>query len=446
MGEHSKLLSPSSAGLWLTCTAMPQEKIRLGIEDKSGKAAGRGTLQHDYADRLDRGVIDQKDFQQFVGKEEGKLLIEEWTMVVTSVHATKKFLESICSTKFQDLHEKKVGFTGDRADCFGTLDRARVCIDKKVLAVVDHKFGMVEVDPNNNGQLRNYALALLETYPKIKGHIETVLLGISQPFIRDFVVYEEISLDDLLAWDEMVNKPAQYAVLGINGHVAEFVPGPHCKSKYCKVNKQCSALANMASDQMDEFVQEFNTDYPGHTVADMAPEKIGEFLDRFDTIATFAALLEDKAEELIRSGTDVPGRKIVNGRGKTVWAVDEEGITKVIRSLKLKPSELFKKTPPTPAQLKDAVKQVAPITDRQQEVIDKHTTYQKGSEKLVRADHKGDPIVFNTEDIDLTTEELIGEMSTELNDLDSIFVLNEEDIVDYPSVGDLEFDLSDLDN
>lgn len=429
--RHSELLSPSASGLWIPCTAMPGEKKRLNIQDNGSVAAERGTLQHYYAEQLETGAIKQEDFAKYTSSEptDTLLTMSEWVDTIASNRAIKDLLDSYPSKKFRDYNELAVGFSGWREDCFGTLDRSRLDLTNRILFVFDHKFGAGPVPAKGCSQLLIYALALLEVLraktPKIDTMIDTVIVGISQPKIKYGVDYEVLSIEELLQWDRDVLQPAQRAVLDGTG---VFTPGPHCKSKYCKVRYDCQAFSGEACNAMDDFMAEFHnttTDQPSSVLKGIDDVALQDRLDKIPIIESIIDMIREEAESRIRNGIDLERYKIVNGKGRTGWSAGEEDIAKVLKGLKFKATEMFKKSILTPAQAKDALRAQERLDGVATKKLDAVTEYQPGKEKLVPVTDKGEAIKFNVASAEDETDDLLADILGE--DVTS----GEEDFSDF---------------
>src|SRR5690606_41993378 len=106
-----------------------------------------------------------------------------------------------------------------------------------VLEIVDLKYGKgVQVDAEGNPQLRLYALGAYNEFGALYD-FQTVRMTIVQPRL-DHVSTEELSLDELLAWGEIIKPIYQQA----NEGMGKFKARQHCL--FYKVSRTClSSLA-----------------------------------------------------------------------------------------------------------------------------------------------------------------------------------------------------------
>lgn len=403
MAEHSKLLSPSASGLWTICTAMPQALLDSNLGGGSSAAADRGTLQHHYAE------------QRYMGKLTscpGDLDFNEWEEVETAVESIEEHFKG-CSNKVRDYLEMAVGFSGWRADCFGTADVVRVDIGARMMHVLDYKFGMVAVAADNNSQLLTYANAAIETFErqgvKIRTMIDHIVIGIAQPKLRKDLSKVMYTLETVLAWDRDVLQPAQRAVLEGNG---KFKTGAHCAEKYCKFRKACEAAKQEVEDQMDEFMDLYNNEKKVKGIIGLPAEELSKFMKAVPLIRAICEDAEACVQMRLEQEIEVPEFKLVHGRGKREWA-NEEDADKFLTG-KVKAEEKYKKTLITAPQAEKLLKEKLKVS-RTKKAFDELVTWKDGPVKVA---HESDPrpaIVkkVEQEEVDADVEGMFSDLLTE---------------------------------
>ena len=402
---HSKLLSPSVSGLWMTCTAMPQALLDIGYVNVSGNAANRGTLQHGYAEKLKKKEIDMVC--------PSDLDSDEWDQVIVATDSIDKFLELEGSNqmeKIRDYYELQVAFSDWRAECFGTVDFVRVDFHLRRMYVLDYKFGRIGVDADMNTQLLIYAMGTIYTMLRkkvdLRDMVDEIIIGIAQPKVSKNLATFRLSMTDLLNWDKEVLQPAQKLVIEGEG---VFVPGPHCKNKYCKVGAyRCPAAAKKMEEAMSDFMDMYTGEKEeGKTIGSLSIEELATFLSNIPLAKMFIEAAEARAYELLDRGKDVPGYKLVEGQGKRVWK-DAEEADKFLASMKIKvadrkPPKLV--TAPQAEKLLKAEDKMEKARDRFKELVE----YKPGSVQLVPESHPS-PRIVKEEVIDQDILDMFGEV------------------------------------
>ena len=188
---------------------------------------------------------------------------------------------------------------------FGTCDC--IILQGETMDIIDYKYGKgVAVDADHNPQMMLYALGALHDFglaydvQKIKMHIYQPRLNNISPF--------EISVEDLLAWGDEVVKPT--AALAAQGG-GEHKPGEHCR--FCPHAGECRALTK------------FCTKYVGNMgIECLAPWEVAEVLQMEPTISLWLKRVKEQALTTMLEGGEIPGYKVVAGRGSRSWADELE--------------------------------------------------------------------------------------------------------------------------
>jgi hypothetical protein len=333
--QHSKLMSPSSSGLWIPCTAMPQALLDSEYVDSTGPEAGRGTIQHDVAKRVTEGKM------TLASACPTEVDGEEWDQVKTAVEAIYTFLQSegvTVRTKYLFL-EKPVSFSGWRKDCFGTGDFIYFDPDTLTLYVFDYKFGRVLVIVEWNSQLLIYGLAAIETLIRegVITEVKNLVIGISQPKVSSLLQTHRLTVAEALDWDKNVLIPAQKAIVEGKG---KFNPGGHCTAKYCKNARNCSAFKEQGSKDMELFVADYPVVPTKDTINSLSVMELSDLVQKSLVVEGVIKEVKDRAKSLLESGMPVPGLKLVEGRGKREWTSEDEAIT-FLTEQKVPDEEMF---------------------------------------------------------------------------------------------------------
>lgn len=304
MVKHA-LLSPSSAGRWLTCTRAP--RFEEPFENIETSYAHEGTVAHAVAELVVRywhGDIPDDQYESELAElSKDEAYTEE--MVEHAITYAKVILEKAKALENPDLQlEVKLDISKYAKGCFGTGDC--VLIGDGVLEIVDYKYGKGHrVDAKENPQMRLYALGALE-YFSLLYEVETVRMTIVQPRLQDGISSDETTKADLLAWGKSYVKPR--AALAYAGK-GEFAPSAEA-CRFCRARRMCKARA------------EANLEVAGSEV--LSIEEAAEALNKAGDLRAWLSDLESLVFDKLAGGQEVPGWKIVAGRSNRAYTNEPE--------------------------------------------------------------------------------------------------------------------------
>ena len=218
---------------------------------------------------------------------------------------------------------------------WGTADA--VVLSPPTLYVADLKTGRGHAVPVRrddgkvNLQLGGYGLGALHSLPAGLAHeITSIELCVVQPALgppqRTVMTVAEIQdlAADLIEIAERATRPGTYRVAG-----------EHCR--FCRAAGDCDELREQTLEKaMTEFVFEPDEIGPGGIFAEdhtnLPPESLGEILARADLLDLWLTAIRAHAKTLADKGVEIPGWKLVDKRGRRVWA-DEEAATITMKGL-----------------------------------------------------------------------------------------------------------------
>lgn len=292
---HARL-SASGAHRWLECPG--SVKLEDLYDNVSSTYAAEGTYAHELAEYMlknkTRELPAYADKSQYYSTE----LVEYVNKHVDLVEAEYNQLKRD-DKNTQLIVESVVEFSDVVPEGFGTADI--LIISDKVLKVIDLKYGKgVQVDANNNYQLRLYAYGALKGYGFLND-FEAVEMIISQPRL-DWVSGEVISPEELTKWAKEYVKPrAKEAYEGVE----IFNPGEK-QCRFCKARQSCKARAT----HMIELVNKYHFD----DARLLSKDDIEYILDNAQEIEKWITDIKEYAFNAINDGEDIPGYKLVEGR------------------------------------------------------------------------------------------------------------------------------------
>lgn len=326
--EHA-LLSASSSGRWLNCTAAPRYEAEFGEDDKTVYAA-EGTLAHricELSAQYNFNIITKRKLNSQIKKlRENELFQEE--MITTGVFYAE-YLRNKSLTfanKPYTTWEVKVDFSDYVPEGFGTCDC--VMIGDDTLHITDYKHGKgVEVSAKNNSQMRLYALGALKQYASIFGSaIKKVSMAIVQPRITEDVSEEVLTVEELLQWGENIKPIALKAYSGFG----EFKCGTWCR--FCKGKAVCKARTenNTALEDFKGFViegklteeEKQSESFPNR----LTDNEVAEMLIRGADLVAWYNDLQDYALNAILDGKAINGFKVVEGRSNRAFSDTDKAI------------------------------------------------------------------------------------------------------------------------
>ena len=300
LNDHSKrahaLLSASSSARWLACP--PSAMAAEAYKNEGTEFTREGTLAHEVAEAVARNGK-----YSLTGADED-ITVE---MVECAGGYADYIQEQIKSDSAVVLLEQRVDFSPWVPEGFGTADC--IIIQGTTMDVIDYKYGKgVAVSAEDNPQMKLYGLGALNDYGFVYD-VETVRLHIYQPRLNNISV-DEICVGELMAWAEMTVKPtAEKAAKGKGNYKA----GEHCR--FCPHAGRCRTLTKTCTEHIDTHGMKAS-------VPVLAPWEIAEVLSMESIVSLWLKRVKEQALTTLLDGGEIPGYKVVAGRGSRAWADD----------------------------------------------------------------------------------------------------------------------------
>lgn len=301
------LLSASSSHRWLNCP--PSAVAAEAYENEGSDYTREGTLAHEVAERIARCAADgiKYDWDR----------CEDWSsedVTAEMVECAKGYAdyiqEQIHGDNPQVMLESRVDFSPWVPDGFGTADC--IILQDDVMDVIDYKYGKgVAVSAEDNPQMKLYALGALNDYG-FAWEIETIRVHIYQPRMNNVSVFE-FKVKDLLEWAEKIVKPTAAQAAKGKG---KYSAGTWCR--FCPHAGRCRQLTKICTEY---FVDHGGT---GRKVPVLAPFEVAEVLALEPVISLWLKRVKDQALSSMLRGEQIPGYKVVAGRGSRQWADELE--------------------------------------------------------------------------------------------------------------------------
>lgn len=223
-----------------------------------------------------------------------------------------------------DLHEGEVYVIRGSADATVLPTKS-----ERTLVVGDLKYGNgIDVDVDENPQIRLYAIGVLDTLCDDEGNLITpvdeIVYHIIQPRLGGIKTWSE-SVDDLLTWRDDVLAPALTKALYGANEGATYEPS-ELACQWCPARGSCPALAEarveQAADLFDVIVEAEYDDGPGAfpETTSLSAERLGQLLTMVNGLVDLRADLKEEAQRRLHRGEEVPGYWLVNYSPKRGWA------------------------------------------------------------------------------------------------------------------------------
>lgn len=309
LNDHSSrahaLLSASSAARWLACP--PSAVAAETYPEQDTEYTREGTTAHEVAEGVASGNINPARWRDHW--DEGVTLDGVTPEMIDCAEAYRDYIqEQIKGPDAVVLLEQRVDFSPWVPEGFGTADV--IIIQGNTMDVIDYKYGKgVAVSAENNPQEKLYGLGALNDYG-FAYDIQNVRLHIFQPRLNNISVYE-LTADELQAWGQKIKPTAANAAKG----KGKYNPGEHCR--FCPHAGRCRTLTKTCTEYVETHGMKASVEV-------LAPWEVAEVLRLEPLVSLWLKRVKDQALATMLSGGEVPGYKVVAGRGSRTWADDLE--------------------------------------------------------------------------------------------------------------------------
>jgi hypothetical protein len=318
MSEHSRL-SPSSMARILVCPGSAIDNPR----DTGGPAAEEGTYVHSLCERILNGeTLYEGDYHN----EEMK------AAVFTFVSYVRAFQNEFSPNSETHIEVRLV--SEETPDHGGTLDVG--IVSDKHLHVIDLKYGLKPVNPKNNKQILSYLTLLDEKYPGRERFFGTIV----QPRVFGSSPAVEYTADQ-------ISCHALDVLLIVNDD--SKTASEHCQ--YCPLAQECEVLTAYARKvAIVDFDDEWNA------------EQCQEAISMATVFKTLSEKAHDRIADLLQSGVEVPGWKLVTQLANKAWT-SEEVVINLLKEKGLSDEVIYTRKLVSPAQLKKFSKAYIPVIE-----------------------------------------------------------------------------------
>ena len=380
-GGHS-LASPSGASRWAACPA--SVRLNIGLPNKSGSAAIKGTDIHQMGEMLLKGeeIIEATSIIRDGEHDDGMFyanrdMLEEAKAYVEYVNnlATEPDAEIIAEQQVVCVAEH---------DITGHIDAT--VVNGSTLHIVDLKTGRGAVSAENNLQMQLYALGALD---EIFDDVTEIQMHIVQD--NDMIHNTNswsCTIEELEDFREWITERARLALQ--EDSVCE--PSPNA-CQWCGYADKCQALHDKALNLLSEGVDDFDK---RDTIDDIDTDEVS--MEDVVSLLKHKTLIDNlmkaylaRVEGELLIGNDVDGFKLIKGRKNKKWIDEIEAFNKMKNWLPI--DEVAPRKLITPTQANKLLGgQVSP---RKKNAFDKLYEVPEGELKCVPLSTRGEAVTIN---------------------------------------------------
>jgi hypothetical protein len=303
------------------------------------EAAEKGSAQHALIEHL---LANGGNSDDYVGTKIGAIEItEEMAEAVDTAMASAELL--LKDYPLDQFIEHRAVIIED--EVFGTGDLWGVSADAKKVIIADHKFGYVEVKPDNHQGLFLAAAAIEDTTPisyddgtstslkELYAEVETFRIAVIQPAFEPAHVYKDYRRDEIVAFRRQI----EIAVSTAKAPNAPVVKGDWCK--WCPAQIACPLWRQAADDIVD--ITKHGEEW--------ALSNLAKVLDAGEAFVPLYEKVRERVKHELDNGRKVPGWRLGVGRKMYFWKeTSAKKLLALLRGIGFKNDDIVK--PISPAQ------------------------------------------------------------------------------------------------
>jgi hypothetical protein len=220
-----------------------------------------------------------------------------------------------------------------------------------VLEIIDYKDGMNDAWDSAILQMEQYAVGALAGFKIAKPNpypYKTVRMTVIQPKLALRGGQAIRSVDYPV--EKVVDEVARTIVIeaaATDRPDAPLVPGEK-QCKYCRAKGGCAALSTKALEVVD--VTDITTSAAEKDPTKMTDDQIVQIMEAAPLLRQMLEGVEKEAQTRLERGVDIPGLKMVNGKGHRAWKLSEDEMAERLRKMGIPKESVYKTTLVSPAQ------------------------------------------------------------------------------------------------
>jgi hypothetical protein len=348
-------LSPSKRQRWAACPGSVREEAAYP-DERSGAAAIDGTHSHTLlehcvkagaADPLPMVGIKMKDDDgEFIVDAERAQRVKIATDYIKQRHAESLGIAQLIAEQRVDPQ-----WLLSRGDLSGTVDVQIHDVLHGVLEIIDYKDGMNDAWDSAILQMEQYAVGALAGFKIAKPGrypFQTVRMTVIQPKLALRGGQAIRSVDYPV--EKVVDEVARTIVIeaaATDRPDAPLVPGEK-QCRYCRAKGGCAALSTKALEVVDTM--DITTSAAEKDPTKMTDDQIVQIMEAAPLLRQMLEGVEKEAQTRMERGADIPGLKMVNGKGHRAWKLSEDEMAERLRKMGIPKESVYKTTLVSPAQ------------------------------------------------------------------------------------------------
>ena len=354
MSTHATL-SPSKRQRWAACPGSVREEAAYP-DERSGAAAIDGTHSHTLLEHcVKAGAADPLPMVGITMKDDDG----EFTVDAERAQRVKVAIDYIKQRHAESLGiaqliaEQRVDpqWLLSRDDLSGTVDVQIHDVLHGVLEIIDYKDGMNDAWDSAILQMEQYAVGALAGFKIAKPGrypFQTVRMTVIQPKLALRGGPTIRSVDYPV--DKVLDEVARTIVIeaaATDRPDAPLVPGEK-QCRYCRAKGGCAALSTKALQVVDTV--DITASAAEKDPTKMTDEQIVQIMEAAPLLRQMLEGVEKEAQTRMERGADIPGLKMVNGKGHRAWKLSEDEMAERLRKMGIPKESVYKTTLVSPAQ------------------------------------------------------------------------------------------------
>jgi hypothetical protein len=348
-------LSPSKRQRWAACPGSVREEAAYP-DERSGAAAIDGTHSHTLLEHcVKAGAADPLPMVGITMKDDdGEFVVDAeraQRVKVAIDYIKKRHAESLGIAQL--IAEQRVDpqWLLSRSDLSGTVDVQIHDPLNGVLEIIDYKDGMNDAWDSAILQMEQYAVGALAGFKIAKPNpypYKTVRMTVIQPKLALRGGPTIRSVDYPV--DKVLDEVARTIVIeaaATDRPDAPLVPGEK-QCRYCRAKGGCAALSTKALQVVDTV--DITASAAEKDPTKMTDEQIVQIMEAAPLLRQMLEGVEKEAQTRMERGADIPGLKMVNGKGHRAWKLSEDEMAERLRKMGIPKESVYKTTLVSPAQ------------------------------------------------------------------------------------------------
>lgn len=398
-------LSPSKRHRWALCPGSVREEA--AYPDERSAAAIDGTHSHTLLEHcIKAGVVDPLPMVGIKMKDhDGEFVVDaeraQRVKVATDYICNRATLTMGTATV---IAEQRVDpqWLLSRDDLSGTVDVQIHDPLNDVLEIIDYKDGMNDAWDSAILQMEQYAVGALAGFKiarmPTRYPFKTVRMTVIQPklALRGGPTIRSVDYPVEKVLDE-VARTIVIEAASTDRPDAPLVPGEK-QCKYCRAKGGCAALGTKALEVVDTM--DITVSAAEKDPTRMTNEQILEIMEAAPLLRQLLEGVEKEAQTRLERGVDIPGLKMVNGKGHRAWRLSDEEMADRLIRMGIPKSAVYITKVISPAQAEKLVwqktrngeKVEASLSERQLRTLEQEYTVEEFEQEYV-VKTMGKPVV-----------------------------------------------------